>query len=99
MGEDQICPTETDIAPGLAQRAITPPGQSARCSRGYSQQPDQIDHMPKCGNKVGATILVIEVVHLLPNIQPEYGNPVLLIYQSNSNRIGLVIIKDLANWG
>ena len=99
MGEDQIRPTETNIAPGLAQRAITQPEQSARCSRGDSRQPDQIDRMPRRGNVVGATILVIEVVHMLPNFQPEYLDPVLLIDQSSSNRIGLVIIKDLANQG
>ena len=54
--------------------------------QGDSQQPDQIDHLPKRGNLVGATILVIWVVHMLPNIKPEDRNPDLLIHQSSSNQ-------------
>ncbi len=67
-GQDQIPPTKTDIAPGLAQRAITPPEQSAHCSRVILSNLIQIDHMPKRGNIARATILVIGVVCMLPII-------------------------------
>ena len=38
-----------------------------------SQQPDPIDNMPRRGNIVTSAILVIEVVPMPPNVQPEDG--------------------------
>ncbi len=72
--------TKTDISPRLYMREITPPGRSVCCRSVIRSNLIPVDHMPKRGNVVGSTILVIEVVHMLPNIIPEYRNLVLLIH-------------------